>query len=235
MKRKTKLLLVYLNSLSILILSLFCPALLAYENSIETLKRIKVAKVYLDHGQPDKAKAELEIALQDDPKSPDVLNNLGGIYLRIAQNQKSASNRNNDLEKARTYFTQALDVDPDFSSAWNGLADTYYLSGQTQQAIAYYKKAIALSPKRAYELQTNLANAQRDLGLKQEAEASYQKAIESNPLYAPAHNGYAELLLNKHEINQAYNEILEAIRLKPNYATAYYHLGLGKNKREKWW
>ena len=111
------------------------------------------------------------------------------------------------------------------------MADVYYLGGQTQQAVAYYKKALSLSPKNAYEPQTNLANALRDLGLIQEAQNNYQKAIEINPLYAPAHNGYAELLLNKNDLVQAESEATEAIRLKSNYATAYYHLGLIENAR----
>jgi tetratricopeptide (TPR) repeat protein len=230
MTSNTKFLLVY--SLFLLLIGLvYCPALLAYENSPQSLKHLKIAKIYVEKGLYEKAKKELEAGLKDDPKSPDILNNIGAIYLRLGQSHKGQSKSDDYLEQARSYFTKALDTDPDFPSAWNGLADTYYLSGNTQQAISYYKKALSLSPKNAYEAQTNLANAQRDLGLLTEAQNNYQKAIESNPLYAPAHHGYAELLLNKKELTQAYSEILEAIRLKPNYAIAYYHLGLLESAR----
>jgi tetratricopeptide (TPR) repeat protein len=232
MTSNIKLLLIYLFSaiFSLLILCI-SPQLLAYENSADSLKHIKTAKLYIDQGLPEKAETELEAGLKTDPKSPDLLNNLGTVYLRMGQSHKGANKRCAYLEKARDYFTQAIDTDANFPSAWNGLADTYYLGGHSQQAIYYYKKALSLTPKRAYELLTNLANAQRDSGLQAEAQESYQKAIELNPIYAPAHNGYAELLLNKHDFVQAYGEILEAIRLKPTYATAYYHLGLIESAR----
>ncbi len=232
MPNNTKLFWVYLGSLFFSLIGLaYCPALLAYENSPQALGHLKSAKAYVERGLYEQAKIELEAGLKSDPKSPDLLNNLGAIYLRFGQSHKRESKSADYLEKARNYFTQALDNNPDFPSAWNGLADTYYLSGNTQQAISYYKKALSLSPKNAYESQTNLANAQRDLGLLTEAQTNYEKAIELNPLYAPAHNGYAELLLNQKELTQAHSEILEAIRLKPHYAIAYYHLGLLETAR----
>ena len=172
------------------------PVVYAYEHSPEGLKHLKLARECVDHGKFEQAKLELETSLKYDPKSPDILNNLGGIYLRRSQNDKDSDKRTSNLNTAKTYFTSALDIDPDFPAAWNGLADTYYLGGQTRQAITYYKKCISLSPKHAYEIQTNLANTLRDIGLTQEAQDNYQKAIELNPRYAPAHNGYAELLFD---------------------------------------
>lgn len=232
MTSNSKLLLIYLDSLFFLLLSFAnCQPLWAYEHSADSIKHLKAARIYVGQELYEKAKIELEAGLKDNPRSPDILNNLGNVYLRLQQSHKRESKGAIYLEKARNYFTQALDIDPDFRSAWNGLADTYYLSGNTQQAISYYKKALSVSPNNAYESQTNLANAQRDLGLLTEAQDNYQKAIAQNPLYAPAHNGYGELLLNKKELKRAYSEILEAIRLKPNYATAYYHLGLLESVR----
>ncbi len=232
MTSNTKLLLIYLNCLFLILISTAnCQILLAYENNPQSLKHLKAAKVYVNQGAYQQAKIELEAGLKNDPKSPDILNNLGAIYLRLGQNHKDESKCSIYLEKAKTYFSQALDADPNFSSAWNGLADTYYLEGHAQQAISYYKKALSLSPKHACELQTNLANAQRDLALLPEAKDNYQKAIVSNPLYAPAHNGYAELLLSQNDLSQAYSEILKAIKIKPDYAGAYYHLGLIESAR----
>ncbi len=224
MTSRGKLLLVYL--FFCLANFLLCPLALAYEHSASALQHLNMAKEYVDQGKYDQAKLELEEGLKQDPKSPDILNNLGGVYMRISQSQHDSNKQSHTLSKAREYFTAALDENPDLSSAWNGLADVYYLSGQTRQATAYYKKALSLSPKNSYESQTNLANALRDTGSTDEARDNYQKAIVLNPLYAPAHNGYAELLFNNNDLAQARGEALEAIRLKPNYATAYYHLGL---------
>ncbi len=232
MTRNRKLLLVYLISLTLFLIWL-CnyQFALGYEHSAEALKHLDKAKQYVIQGKYDQAKTELFAGLKYNPKSPDILNNLGSIYLRLSQNARDANVRTSSLDTARVYFTTALDADPDFPAAWNGLADVYYLNGQTHQAISYYKKALSLSPKNAYESQTNLANALRDAELNQEATDNYKKAIELNPLYAPAHNGYAELLFAQHNLEQAYYETAEAIRLKPTYATAYYHLGLIENAR----
>jgi len=197
---------------------------------------IRLAEHYHDLGQYNQAKLELEAALKLDPKNPEILNSLGAIYLNLSESSPESEKRISNLVAARKYFTSALNLDSDFAAAWNGMAGVYYLSAENTKAISCYKKALALAPKRAYEVYTNLANTLRDSGQMVDAEENYQKAIELNPLYAPAHNGYAELLYNKQRFSEALPEAVEAIRLKPDYATAYYHLGLiqcaGGNKTD---
>lgn len=209
--------------INILVSNCYC---LAHEHSPETIEHLKIAKEYLDLGKYDQAKVELQGALKHDPKSPDILNNLGAIYVHLGQSNKETDQRAANLNTAKDYFTQALSIDPGFAAAWNSLADVFYLEGESKKAISYYQKALTLSPKHAFEIYTNLANVQRDAEETKTAEENYHRAIELNPLYAPAHNGYAELLYNQHSLSEALPEALEAIRLKPDYAMAYYHLGL---------
>ena len=231
MKGSKKLLLIYLSCLSCLLTNLFTHSRLLADE-YKPVNYLKSAKLFIEQGLYEKAKAELELGLKGEPQNPDILNNLGAIYLRLSQTENKEDKHSHDLAKAEKYFTQVLKFNQTFSPAWNGLADTYYLGGNTRQAIFCYKKALSLSPRHAYEIQTNLANAQRDLNILPEAENNYQKALELNPSYAPAHNGYAQLLLHKNDLTQAYKEIIEAIRLKPEYSTAYYNLGMIETARE---
>jgi TolB-like protein/Tfp pilus assembly protein PilF len=107
------------------------------------------------------------------------------------------------LTEAVDYFQQAIDLDPDFSLAYVGLADAYiqrfqirgYPPGET------LAKAKALIDK-ALELDDRLGAAYNTLGGIEEyeldfarAETAYQRAIELNPNYASAYDWYGYLLL----------------------------------------
>lgn len=52
-----------------------------------------------------------------------------------------------DDKNAEKYFGKALEEDPRFVEAALGLANLYQMTGKHQQAIDFYKKAIAINPK----------------------------------------------------------------------------------------
>ncbi len=199
---------------------------LAQNYKQQSLEHIRLAEQYHNSGKYNQAKTELGAALKLDPQNPEILNSLGAIYLSLSESSADKEQQISNLVEARRYFTSALDINPDYAAAWNGMAGVYYLSNESTKAISCYKKALGLAPKRAFEVYTNLANTLRDGGQMTEAEENYKNAIELNPLYAPGHNGYAELLYNEQRYAEALPEAVEAIRLKPDYSTAYYHLGL---------
>ena len=63
----------------------------------------------------------------------------------------------NDMEKARQYYLQAIDIDPDYADAWAGVAATHYIdftenrADQSKLAVikAFAEKAIAIDPDNA--------------------------------------------------------------------------------------
>lgn len=216
----------------IVLSSVFCgdyPSCAQTMNA-ETIDHIKKAKTFVDKSLYKQAKTELEIGLKEDPNNIDILSNLGSINLRLSQNYKNQE-KNDYLTQARKYFTEVLKLDNKFAPAWNGLADSYYLSGNTSEAISDYQKALLLSSSPQSEWLTNLANAQRDIGQINDAEKNYIMAIRIKPQYAPAYNGYAELLLNKGDLRGANIQIIKAIKIKPDYAMAYYNLGIIKTEQ----
>jgi tetratricopeptide (TPR) repeat protein len=183
--------------------------------SDEVLQHLEAGKVFLDHNDYENAKNELSAAIRADANCTDALNNLGVVFLRTQS-----------LEKAKSLFEQALRLEPHFAPSLSNLAEIYYLQNDPDDAILLYKEALAYSRDKSYEVQTNLANVLRDRNSYGEAAEYYKAAIKSNPKYARAHSGYAKLLLQTRKFIEARKQAIQAINLKPDYALAYFHLGL---------
>lgn len=116
--------------------------------------------------------------------------------------------------EAQRLFRNAIEKDPDFALAHVGLADTLATSAGTE-ASAAAEKALSLDP--------NLAEAHASLGFQQtfhkwewdEAEKSFNRSIELNPGYAPAHHWYATLLAIKGRNSEAKTEMRRALDIDP--------------------
>jgi TolB-like protein/Tfp pilus assembly protein PilF len=110
-------------------------------------------------------------------------------------------NRRNeaDLKKAITYFEKAIAIDPRYALGYASLAETYVVIG----GLAIEKPEV-IFPK---------------------AEQYCLKALVLDKNLAEAHAALGEVKADwKWDFNGAEAEYLEAIRLKPNYATAYQWL-----------
>ena len=112
---------------------------------------------------------------------------------------------------------------PNNAGAHYNLGIAYRKSGQYQDAIASYKKALRIKPDYA-EAHNNLGVAYDELGQYQDAIASYKKAIRIKPDDADAHNnlGYAYEKMGRNE--EAVAMYKEALRINPNLTIARNHL-----------
>ena len=127
-------------------------------------------------------------------------------------------------ERANEYFTQAIEIDPNYALAHAALADTYteygYSGFNPPSDFMPKAKAAALE---ALELDDTLAEAHSALGLVKVyydwdwsgAEIEFQKAIEINPSYARAHAHYAKALLATGHLDEALIEARQAQELDP--------------------
>lgn len=104
------------------------------------------------------------------------------------------------LLQATEHFQAAIEEDPEYALAYAGLADTFTILG-------YYS---IRRPTEAYP----------------RAKAAAERALAIDPSMAEAHAslGYARLFFDR-DWNEAEREFLEAIRLKPSYASAHQWLG----------
>ncbi|HWQ33487.1 MAG TPA: protein kinase [Blastocatellia bacterium] len=129
------------------------------------------------------------------------------------------------IRKGIEHFQQAIDLDPNYALAYAGLADAYaFLASSTggwppRQA---YPKAIAAAQK-ALALDDSLAEAHCSLGFSHllfnwnfaEAEREFKRAIELNPGYANAHDGYGFYLKATAQHEAAIRECERAAELDP--------------------
>ena len=141
------------------------------------------------------------------------------------------------LRKGITFFRQAIDSDPSFASAYAGLADSFVTLATNIPLLprdAMPKaKAAAM---RAIEIDDGLAEAWASLAAVKwwfdwdwkGAEDAYRRAIERNPNYATAHDGYAMLLCARGRFDEAVEQITKAADLDPLSLIIAVHAGWPK-------
>jgi len=130
------------------------------------------------------------------------------------------------LKVALTYFTQAIDEDPQYAQAYSGLADTYALLGDWQYAVMTPKEALPRAKAaaiKALELDSTLSEAHNSLAFCLDvfewdfdsAGKEFRRAIELNPGYATAHHWYAWHLSVSGRHDEAIVEMRKAEDLDP--------------------
>ena len=137
--------------------------------------------------------------------------------------------------KAVDYFQQAIAKDPNYASAYAGLADAYALSGGLNLIpVAEVMPRAKATAERALELDSNLAEAHASLGLIApflnwnwaDAKKHYERALELNPNYATAHHWYAEgYQMPMGRVDDALSEVHKAQELDPLSAVIATDMG----------
>jgi len=128
------------------------------------------------------------------------------------------------FEQAIGCFQQAVAKDPEFASAYAGLADSYVLmSAYSLAPISDTMTKARTAAQRALQLDDSLAEAHTSLALIAQnydwdwatAGREYQRAIQLDPNYPTAHHWYAEHLALEGHFEEAMPEIERARRLDP--------------------
>ncbi len=138
------------------------------------------------------------------------------------------------LRKGIALFNLAIESDPAFAAAYAGLSDSYITLATNvplppREAMPKAKAAVT----RAIEIDDGLADAWASLGgIRlwyewdwQGAETAYRRAIELNPNYATAHDGYSMLLCARGRFDEAIEQINKASDLDPLSRIIAVHAG----------
>jgi Tfp pilus assembly protein PilF len=108
--------------------------------------------------------------------------------------------------------------------AHNKLGGALRAKGRLDEAMAEYRRAIAVDPKYT-QAHLNLGNSLYAKNRLDEAMAEYRQAITLDPKSALAHNNLGTVLHAKGQLDAAITEYRQAIALDPKYATAHFNLG----------
>jgi superkiller protein 3 len=162
---------------------------------------------------------------------------------RQASEPTSQTDQNLAATEAVSPSDNAAIRDKDSPEELFKLGNEYYQSGQFDDAVAAYKKAVELNPSydAAYANLGAVYYAQQKLDL---AEEAYSKAIELSPDDADIIYNLGAIYLqqslseggpDQEKLDQALTQINKAIELNPELAQPYYGLGVanqltGKNK-----
>ena len=127
-------------------------------------------------------------------------------------------------DEAIVAYQKAIEIDPQYAKAYNGLGATYYYKKMYDEAIAAYQKAIEINPQYVVAY-TNLGNAYYTKKMYDEAISAYKNAIETNPQYATAHSNLGGAYYKKGMYDEAIAAYTKAVEINPQYTVA--HNGLG--------
>ena len=101
------------------------------------------------------------------------------------------------------------------AEAHNNLGGILQRQGRLDDAIARFRRAIALKPTLA-EAHNNLGGALKDLGQLDEAAAQFERAIALRPDLAEAHNNLGGIFQKQGKLDQAQSHYEQAIALRPD-------------------
>lgn len=128
------------------------------------------------------------------------------------------------VKKGIEYFQQAIEKDPNYALAYAGLADSYNIlgnSGTLAPKVAY--PTGKTNAEKALEIDEALGEAHNSLAWARllydwdwlGAEREFKRAIELNPSYTNAHEGYAHYFAAMGRFDEALAEIERARQLDP--------------------
>ncbi|CAN5553484.1 hypothetical protein BH10CYA1_BH10CYA1_25290 [soil metagenome] len=173
----------------------------------------------IDKGQYADARKQFGEALKLAPNCAGAYNGIGATYLR-----------ENDFKRAEAELDKGLNLDPLNVHILNNLGSATYHQEKFDQCILYYKQALQLAKTddAKVEPMVNLANALADQRHNDEAIDYFNQALRIRPDFAMAYNCLARMYYNTKKYELAAENARRAVKFKPGYAMAYYHLGLAE-------
>ncbi len=137
-----------------------------------------------------------------------------------------------NLETGLSFFRRALEISPNFASAWAGVCDAqlalyeqHLAADQFAEAEAACQRALGLEPD-AGPVYTALGNLYRVSGRHVQALAQFERALDLNPASVDAYLGRGKTRVAMDKDAQARDDFLTAIELQPNFWRAYNELGV---------
>jgi tetratricopeptide (TPR) repeat protein/predicted AlkP superfamily phosphohydrolase/phosphomutase len=219
-----------------------------------------LGRIHLRGGEPKKALAEFEKALELDEDNAEALLNIGSIHqgegktelaehfvqraLAVDPNSVGALAQlaeirrdQGNLDEAIRLFAEALEIDDSQPFLFLGIGDVLQRAGHYEQALQAFQHVLELEPD-SFKARYNLGVTYANMGRPDEAVAIYLKALElapKDPDAPAARNNLGALLLARGETDQAlahFEAALEAspFNLEARFNAAIIHLDKGQTE-----
>jgi tetratricopeptide (TPR) repeat protein len=134
-------------------------------------------------------------------------------------NRGIALRRKGDSDKALADYDEAVRLQPDVATAFNGRGGIYNDRKEYDRAIAQFDEALRLRPGNP-QFHNNRGNAwlgKRDF---ERALRDYEEAIRLDPKYVSPYNGRGAVYLEQRQYDRAITEFDAVLRLVPDHRNA---------------
>lgn len=129
-----------------------------------------------------------------------------------------------EYEDAVIAFCKAIELNPNYSAAYNNLGLVLQYSKQRYEAEACFRRAIDLSPEDPHAY-NNLGLVLIDLGYWGKAEICLRRALELHPSHPAIWNNLGTVLEETYRLDEAEESYRRAVELEPTYSEGHYNLG----------
>jgi tetratricopeptide (TPR) repeat protein len=170
--------------------------------------------LYLQDRKAGQALPLLQIALQAQPRSPEIPSNLGVAFREMARG-----------EEAATHFRQALAINPTFVDALLNLGDVLRAQGNNESALDCYEKAASQKPNDVYVLR-NLGVALWRMGRRDDAHAKFRRALQKEPNNPEVIATLGVFLQEEGKVGEALKYYNRALARAPGFTRALWQKGI---------
>ena len=156
---------------------------------------------------PEKGISQYLKIIEIDPLYIQAYNNAGNLFLSVL----------NDLEKAEQYLIKAYEIDNNSHYVNYNLARLYEEKEEFTLSKDYYQRAIDLNPLNSYYF-FRITTPLEELGLNDEAEKNYLKAIELEPKSRDYRDYLVNLYVNSlNQVDKAIDLINKGIKVNSEW------------------
>ncbi len=219
-----------------------------------------LGRVLLRDGDPKKALAEFEQALELDANNSEALLNIAAIHqgegnsdlakhfvqraLAVDPNSTGALAQLADIEREEGHldeairlYGEALAIDASQPFLYMGVGDVLQRAGRYEQALVAFKSVLELEPD-SFKARYNIGVTYSNMGKIKEAVESYEQALAKDPKdpeASAARNNLGAILLAQGEVDKALAHFEAAMKAAPGnvesrFNTAIIYLDKGRSE-----
>jgi len=180
-------------------------ASLAYQTALQLLLR----------GEPEKARDELQRAVDLDPRMSEAHFELGKLLVHLSSQNVGSQARDLDiLDRGIAELEQAAEIEPNNDNYHYWVGRAAFLKNDIEGALASLRKSVGINPKHAPAWK-KLGLVLKDKGEMEEAKAAFEKAIECDPTEAGARFQLGQTLETLSKLPEARAAYEASIQIDP--------------------